>query len=117
LAIFISCLGLFGLASYSAEKRVKEIGIRKVLGSSTQRIVLLLSINFLTLVLIAAVIAIPLAAWAVNKWLQEFAYRVDLSWIVFAVILMVSIVIALVTISFQAFKAARTNPVQCLRSE
>src|SRR5579862_322505 len=117
LAIFISCLGLFGLASYSAEKRVKEIGIRKVLGASIQRIVLLLSVNFLTLVVIAGLVAIPLAAWALNKWLQEFAYRIDLSWIVFVAILMVSIVIALVTISFQALKAASVNPVKCLRSE
>jgi putative ABC transport system permease protein len=117
LAIFISCLGLFGLASYSAEKRVKEIGVRKVLGASVQRIVLLLSINFLKLVLIANLIAIPLAWWAMHKWLQDFAYHINLSWLVFGIVLMVSVVIALVTISFQSIKAATANPVQSLRSE
>lgn len=117
LAIFISCLGLFGLASYSAEKRVKEIGVRKVLGASVQRIVLLLSVNFLKLVLIANLIAIPLAWWAMHKWLQDFAYRINLSWIVFGVVLLVSVVIALVTISFQSIKAATANPVESLRSE
>ncbi|HEX3384888.1 MAG TPA: ABC transporter permease [Mucilaginibacter sp.] len=117
LAIFISCLGLFGLASYSAEKRVKEIGVRKVLGASVKRIVLLLSMNFLVLVLIANVIAIPLAGLVMHKWLQDFAYRIDLSWIVFAAVLLVSVIIALVTISFQAIKAATANPVKSLRSE
>jgi len=117
LAIFISCLGLFGLASYSAEKRVKEIGVRKVLGASVQRIVLLLSMNFLKLVLIANLIAIPLAWWVMNRWLQDFAYRIDLSWIIFGIILLVSIMIAVITISFQAIKAAIANPVKSLRSE
>ena len=117
LAIFISCLGLFGLASYSAEKRVKEIGVRKVLGASVQRIVLLLSLNFLKLVLIANIIAIPLAWWAMHKWLQDFAYRINLSWIIFIVVLAVSVIIAMVTISFQAIKAATANPVKSLRSE
>jgi len=117
LAIFISCLGLFGLASYSAEKRVKEIGVRKVLGASVQRIVVLLSVNFLILVLIANAIAIPLAAWVMHKWLQDFAYRIDLSWMIFGAIFLVSVIIALVTISFQAIKAATANPVKSLRSE
>ncbi|HTI61821.1 ABC transporter permease [Mucilaginibacter sp.] len=117
LAIFISCLGLFGLASYSAEKRVKEIGVRKVLGASVQRIVVLLSINFLKLVLIANIIAIPLAVWAMHEWLKDFAYRIDLSWIIFFTAAIVSIVIALITISFQAIKAATANPVKSLRSE
>lgn len=117
LAIFISCLGLFGLASYSAEKRIKEIGVRKVLGASVQRIVLLLSMNFLVLVLIANVIAIPLAGWVMHGWLQNYAYRIDLSWIVFVAVLLVSVVIALVTISFQSIRAATANPVKSLRSE
>ncbi|MBS1502039.1 MAG: FtsX-like permease family protein, partial [Bacteroidetes bacterium] len=117
LAIFISCLGLFGLASYSAEKRVKEIGVRKVLGASVQRIVLLLSTNFLVLVLIANVIAIPLAWWVMYSWLQDFAYRIELSWIIFIVVMFVSVIIALVTISFQSIKAATANPVKSLRSE
>ncbi|MBS1525083.1 MAG: ABC transporter permease [Bacteroidetes bacterium] len=117
LAIFISCLGLFGLASYSAEKRVKEIGVRKVLGASVQRIVLLLSMNFLVLVLIANVIAIPLAGWAMHEWLQDFAYRINLSSIVFVAVFFISVIIAFVTISFQSIKAATTNPVKSLRSE
>ncbi|HVS94647.1 MAG TPA: ABC transporter permease [Mucilaginibacter sp.] len=117
LAIFISCLGLFGLASYSAEKRVKEIGVRKVLGASVRRIVLLLSTNFLMLVLIANVIAIPLAWWVMYSWLQDFAYRIELSWIIFIAVMFVSVIIALVTISFQSIKAATANPVKSLRSE
>jgi putative ABC transport system permease protein len=117
LAIFISCLGLFGLASYSAEKRVKEIGVRKVLGASVQRIVVLLSVDFLILVLIANIIAIPLAVWAMYKWLQEFAYRIQLSWVIFGAVFLVSVIIALVTISFQSIKAATANPVKSLRSE
>jgi putative ABC transport system permease protein len=117
LAIFISCLGLFGLASHSAEKRVKEIGVRKVLGASVQRIVLLLSGNFLKLVLIANIIAWPLAWYAMNKWLSGFAYRINITWITFAVIAFVSVLIALITISFQSIKAAVANPVKSLRSE
>ena len=117
LAIFISCLGLFGLASHSAEKRVKEIGVRKVLGASVQRIVLLLSGNFLKLVLMANLIAWPLAWFAMNKWLSAFAYRIEITWITFAVIAFVSVLIALITISFQSIKAAVANPVKSLRSE
>jgi len=117
LAIFISCLGLFGLASHSAEKRVKEIGVRKVLGASVQRIVLLLSGNFLKLVLIANIIAWPLAWYAMNKWLSAFAYRINVTWITFAVVAFISVLIALVTISFQSIKAAIASPVKSLRSE
>jgi putative ABC transport system permease protein len=117
LAIFISCLGLFGLASHSAEKRVKEIGVRKVLGASVQRIVLLLSGNFLKLVLLANLIAWPLAWFAMNRWLSAFAYRIEITWVTFAVIAFVSILIALITISFQSIKAAVANPVKSLRSE
>jgi putative ABC transport system permease protein len=87
------------------------------LGASVQRIVLLLSMNFLKLVLIANVIAIPLAWWAIYKWLQDFAYRIDLSWMIFVTIVFVSVIIALVTISFQSIKAATANPVKSLRSE
>ncbi len=117
LAIIISCLGLFGLASYSAEKRVKEIGIRKVLGASVQNIILKLSSNFIQLVLIANLIAIPLAWLAIHKWLQDFAYRIDTGWVVFAAAGIISVVIALATVSFQAIKAALANPVKSLRSE
>ncbi|MGZ3946056.1 MAG: ABC transporter permease, partial [Mucilaginibacter sp.] len=117
LAIFISCLGLFGLASHSAEKRVKEIGVRKVLGASVQRIVILLSGNFLKLVLIANLIAWPVAWYAMYKWLSGYAYRIPISWVIFALVALVSVVIALVTISFQSIKAATANPVKSLRSE
>jgi putative ABC transport system permease protein len=117
LAIFISCLGLFGLASYSAEKRVKEIGVRKVLGASVQRIVLLLSGNFLKLVLIANIIAWPLAWYAMHVWLSDYAYRINITWITFVIVAVVSVLIALLTISFQSIKAAIANPVKSLRSE
>jgi putative ABC transport system permease protein len=117
LAIIISCLGLFGLASYAAEKRVKEVGIRKVLGASLQHIVFKLSKDFLKYVLIAALIALPLSWFAINKWLQDYAYRVDISWWIFLVAVVLALVIALVTISFQAIKAAVANPIKSLRTE
>lgn len=117
LAIIISCLGLFGLASYSAERRVKEVGIRKVLGASVQNIVSMLSKDFLKYVLIATVIAFPLAWFGVHRWLQDFAYRIDMSWWVFIVAGLLALSIALITVSFQAFKAALANPVKSLRSE
>ena len=117
LAIIISCLGLFGLASYAAEKRVKEVGIRKVLGASLQHIVFKLSKDFLKYVFIAALIALPLSWFAINKWLQDYAYRVDISWWVFLIAVVLAIVIALITISFQAIKAAIANPVKSLRTE
>lgn len=117
LAIIISCLGLFGLASFAAEKRIREVGIRKVLGASVQSIVTLLSGNFLKLVIIANLIAWPVAWYVLSNWLEDFAYRVDISWWVFAVTGLVSILIALATVSFQAIRAAISNPVKSLRSE
>lgn len=117
MAILISCLGLFGLAAFSAEQRNKEIGIRKVLGASVTGIVQLLSKDFLKLVLIAIVIATPIAWWAMNKWLQAFAYRIHISWWMFAIAGLVAIFIALMAVSFQAIKAAIANPVKSLRTE
>jgi putative ABC transport system permease protein len=117
IAIFISCLGLFGLATYTAQVRIKEIGIRKVLGASVANIIQLLSKDFLKLVVFAIIIATPVAWWAVNKWLQGFAYRINISWWVFAVAGLLSVLIAWITISFQAFKAAISNPVKSLRTE
>lgn len=117
LAIVISCLGLFGLASYSAEKRVKEIGIRKVMGASVQHIVGLLSRHFIKLVFIANIIAWPLAWWALNRWLQDYAYRVTISWWVFVLAGVVALLIALLTVSVLAMRAAVANPVKSLRSE
>jgi len=117
LAIIIACLGLFGLATYSAEKRIKEIGIRKVMGAGVYNVVSLLSGNFIKLVLISILLAWGLAWIALNRWLQDFAYRVDIDWWVFVVAGLISIIISLMTISFQAFKAAIANPVKSLRTE
>lgn len=117
LAILIACLGLFGLATFIAEQRTKEIGIRKVLGASVRGIVQLLSKDFVKLVLIAFIIASPLAWWAMNKWLQDFAYRIDMSWWFFVLAGIAAILIAVLTVSFQAIKAALANPVKNLRTE
>ncbi|HEY5462178.1 MAG TPA: ABC transporter permease [Hanamia sp.] len=116
-AIFIGCLGLFGLVRYAAEQRTKEIGVRKVLGASVGGIVAMLSKDFAKLVLIASVIAFPVAWWAMNKWLQSFAYRIHISWWIFVIAGLTAILIALITVSFQAIKAAIANPVKSLRSE
>jgi len=117
VAIVISCLGLFGLAAFSAEQRSKEIGIRKVLGASVSGIVGLLSKDFLKLVMVALVIATPIAWWGMSKWLQAFVYRINISWWMFALAGLLAILIALFTVSFQAIKAALVNPVKSLRSE
>ena len=117
LTIFVACLGLFGLAMFTAEQRTKEIGIRKVLGASVATIVNLLSIDFLKLVLVAVVIATPVAWWTMNKWLMDFAYRIDISWWMFALAAVTALLIALFTVSFQAIKAAIANPVKSLRTE
>jgi putative ABC transport system permease protein len=117
MTILIACLGLFGLATYAAEQRIKEIGIRKVLGASTGSIVTLLSKDFLKLVLVAAIIAFPVSWWAMNNWLSDFAYRISIQWWVFLVAGSLAVLIALSTVSFQAIKAAVRNPVKSLRSE
>jgi putative ABC transport system permease protein len=117
LSIFIACLGLFGLCAYVAEKRTREIGVRKVLGASVRDIVGLLSGNFIRLTLVAAVIAFPVAWWVMNKWLEDFAYRTAVSWWLFALAGLLVMLIALLTISSLAIKAARANPVKSLRTE
>jgi putative ABC transport system permease protein len=117
LSIFVSCLGLFGLVTFTAEQRTKEIGIRKVLGASVSSIVTLLSKDFLRLVLIAIVIASPLAWYAMNRWLQDFAYKIDIEWWMFAGAGLLAVSIALLTVSFQSVRAAMMNPVKSLRSE
>jgi len=117
IAIFISCLGLFGLATFSAEQRTKEIGIRKVMGASVASVVGLLSKDFLKLVLVAIIIASPLAWYAMNKWLQDFAYRISLAWWIFLLAGLIAVLIAFVTISFQAIRSANANPVKSLRTE
>jgi putative ABC transport system permease protein len=116
-AISIACLGLFALSAFMAEQRTKEIGIRKVLGASINNITSLLSKDFVKLVIIAIVIASPIAWWAMSKWLQDFAYRIDIDWKFFAVAGIMALLIAMFTISFQAIKAAVANPVKSLRSE
>jgi len=117
IAILIACLGLFGLAAFTAQQRTKEIGIRKVLGASVTNITALLSKDFVKLVLISICIASPIAWWALNRWLMDFAYRTNISWWIFAVAGGVAVLIAIVTVSFQAIKAAVANPVKSLRTE
>lgn len=117
LVILVACLGLFGLVTYTAEQRTKEIGIRKVLGASITQVTGMLSKDFLKLVLIASLIAFPVAWWAMNTWLQSFAYRINISWWVFVIAGSAAILIALLTISFQSIKAALANPVKSLRTE
>ena len=117
LTILVACLGLFGLATYTAEQRSKEIGIRKVLGASVSQVTNMLSREFIKLVLIACVIAFPLSWWAMHKWLQDFAYRINITWWVFVLAGVAALFIALFTVSFQAIKAALANPVKSLRSE
>jgi putative ABC transport system permease protein len=117
LAIFIACLGLFGLASYTAIKRTKEIGVRKVLGSSVQNIILLVSKDLLKPVLMGTVLAIPIGYYSMNKWLEGFAYRINFQWWMFVLAAFTAVSIALVTVGFQAVKAAIANPVKSLRTE
>jgi len=117
LAIIIACFGLLGLSAYNVLQRTKEIGIRKVLGASVQNVLYILSKDFIILVLIAFIIAIPVTWWIMHNWLQDFAYRIDIKLWVFAVAGILGILIALLTISFQALKAAVANPVKSLRTE
>jgi ABC-type antimicrobial peptide transport system permease subunit len=117
LAIFISCLGLFGLATFTALQRKKEIGVRKVLGASVPNIVAMLSGSFVKLIVIAMLIAFPVAWYFMNKWLENFAYKVHLGWIIFFIAGTVAVLIALLTVSYQAIKAAIANPVKSLRTE
>ncbi|HMH20847.1 MAG TPA: FtsX-like permease family protein, partial [Puia sp.] len=117
LAIFISSLGLYGLSAFMAQQRTKEIGVRKVLGASVTTIVYLLSKGFTRLILISVVIALPLSWWAINRWLDSFAYHVAVSWVVFLTGPLAALVIAWVTVSYESLKAALTNPVKSLKTE
>ena len=117
LAILISCLGLFGLAAFTAERRVKEIGIRKIMGSSVFGIVRLLSTDFTKMVLVAITIALPVSYFITKNWLNSFAYRIDLAWWYFISAGLLALLIAWLTVGLQTFKAARINPTQCLKEE
>jgi putative ABC transport system permease protein len=117
MAIVVGCMGLFGLAAFSAEQRTKEIGIRKILGANVFNIFGLLSKKFVLLVLLASLISIPIAWIAMNKWLEDFPYRVNMSWWVFVIATAAALLIALLTVSFQSIKAAMINPVKSLRTE
>jgi ABC-type antimicrobial peptide transport system permease subunit len=117
IAIFLSCLGLYGLASFMAVQRIKEVGIRKVLGATSANIVYLFSKEFVILIAIAFAIAAPIAWYYMHQWLQNYAYRIDVNWLIFLAGGIAAIFIALATISFQAIKAAMANPVKSLRTE
>jgi putative ABC transport system permease protein len=117
IAVFISCLGLFGLAAFSAEQRSKEIGVRKVLGAGVAGITRLLSVDFLKLVVLAFVIATPVAWWCMYRWLETFAYRITLRWWMFGCAGLAAVLVALATVSFHAIRAAVANPVKSLRAE
>ena len=117
IAIIIAGLGLFGLSAFVIEQRTKEIGIRKVLGASVQNVLLLVSKEFLSLVIIAFIISIPVTYWAMHKWLENYAYRINISIGIFAIAGFAALLIALLTVSFQAIKAALSNPVKSLRTE
>ena len=117
LAIAISCLGLYGLSAYLAERRTRELGIRKVLGATGYQLVYLLSATFTRPILIATVIAVPLAWYGMSQWLSGFAYHVSIDWTIFVIAFLSALIIAWLTVSFESIKAARTNPVISLRSE
>jgi len=117
ITIFIACIGLLGLAAYTTRQRVHEIGVRKVLGASVGNIVSMLSKDFVKLVFVSTLIAIPIAWYAMNQWLQNFTYRISSSWDLFIIAAVIALLTAFLTISFQAIKAAISNPVKCLRTE
>jgi len=117
IAIFISCMGLFGLAAFTANQRTREIGIRKVLGAGVPQLVSLLSREFVLLVMLSTVIAAPLAGWAMHRWLQDYAYRASMPWWIYVVAGITAVVIALLTVSLQTIRAAKANPVESLRVE
>ena len=117
LSLIIACLGLFGLTAFTVQQRIKEIGIRKVLGASVSNITAMLSTDFLKLVFVSAIIAVPIAWYVMNNWLQDFAYRTTISWWMFTIADAAALLIALITVSVQAIKAAVANPVKSLRTE
>jgi len=117
LAIFIACLGLYGLASYTAEQKTKEIGVRKVMGATVPQILILLISDFLKMILIACVIAIPLGYFLMQDWLQNFVYRVNIGWVVFAIAVAFIVGLTLLTVAYESIKASLINPTKALRYE
>jgi putative ABC transport system permease protein len=117
IAMIISCLGLFGLSTYMAERRFKEIGVRKVMGASVNEIMTMMSSEFIRLVLIAFVIAVPLSLYGINRWLENFAYKTPVNAFIFVIAGSGALLIAVITVSFQSFKAASVNPIKSLRTE
>jgi putative ABC transport system permease protein len=117
VTIFISCIGLFGLALFTAEKRAKEISIRKIVGASAANITSMISRDFVILVVVSFIIASPIAWYFMNKWLEDFAYHIAIKWWMFALAGVISVTIALLTVSFQSIKAALTNPIKSLKTE
>ena len=117
VTVVIACIGLFAISAYAAQQRIKEIGIRKVLGASVGKLVTLLTSDFLKLVLLAFIIAIPLGYWAMDKWLTNFVYHIQIEWWIFIAAGLITMVISFMTIGGQAFKAASANPVDSLRDE
>ena len=117
IAVVISCLGLFGLAAFTTERRLKEIGIRKILGSSNFQIIRLLSVDFTRMVLVAIILALPVSYYFTKNWIESFAYRINLEWWFFAGAGVLALLIVWLTVGMQTFKAARVNPTECLRDE
>jgi len=117
LAIFVSCLGLFGLVAYSAEQRTKEFGVRKVLGASLMNLMQLLSLSFIKMIMVAIVIAVPLSYYLMGKWLMKFEFHTEISWWIVTVAALGTLLMALITVSFQAYKSAKANPVDALKYE
>ncbi|RZL60407.1 MAG: FtsX-like permease family protein, partial [Pedobacter sp.] len=117
LAIFVSCLGLFGLVAYSAEQRTKEFGVRKVLGASVVNLMQLLSLSFIKMIIVAIVIAVPISYLAMGKWLNNFEYHTEFSWWIMPLAALGTLIMALITVSFQAYKTAKANPVDALKYE
>ena len=117
LAIFVSCLGLFGLVAYSAEQRTKEFGVRKVLGASVANLMQLLSVSFIKMIVVAIMIAVPLSYYAMGKWLANFEFHTEISWWIVPIAALGTLSMALLTVSFQAYKSAKANPVEALKYE
>jgi putative ABC transport system permease protein len=117
MALFVSCIGLFGLVLFTIDTRIKEIGLRKVAGSTTGRIVIMLNLEFIKWILVSFIIACPIIIYSMHKWLENFAYRINLSWWIFAFAGIITMIISLLTVSWHTWSTATKNPVECLKHE